>query len=250
MLAYKEWYRLFNEGKLNSIQSQFFDTKSSEALYNISNDPYEIKNLAEDVNHKKKLKEMRQELENHLNLTNDLSFLPEPYFVSNGLENVEDFSKNHKLLIKRLRNISNLVFHDYENVSKKIENALNDPNPWVRYWGLITCSNFGTEAIENLNTINNLFETDKENLVKIRAAEYLLLNDQKIDTEKIKNLLKSAKTETEANLMLNTLALIKTRNPNYKLDLSKDVFSKNWLPPIRNENALINRRMNYLTNNE
>ena len=161
---------------------------------------------------------MRDELENHLNLTNDLSFLPEPYFVANGLEDVEDFSKNHKKLIKRLRNISNLVFYDYNDVSKKIQNALNDPNPWVRYWGLIICSSFGIEAIENLNTINHLFEKDSENLVKIRAAEYLLLNGQKINNEKIKNLLKSAKTETEANLMLNTLALLKTKNPSYKLE--------------------------------
>ena len=219
-------------------------------MYNISNDPYEIQNLAEDVNHQNKLEEMRDELENHLNSTNDLSFLPEPYFVANGLVDVEDFSKNHKKLIKRLRNISNLVFYDYDDVSKKIQNALNDPNPWVRYWGLIICSSFGIEAIENLNTINHLFEKDSENLVKIRAAEYLLLNGQKINNEKIKNLLKSAKTETEANLMLNTLALLKTKNPSYKLEISKEVFPENWLPPIRNENALVNRRMNYLTNNE
>ena len=206
--------------------------------------------MAEDVNHQNKLEEMRDELENHLNSTNDLSFLPEPYFVANGLVDVEDFSKNHKKLIKRLSNISNLVFYDFDNVSKKIQIALNDPNPWVRYWGLIICSSFGIEAIENLNKINYLFEKDSENLVKIRAAEYLLLNGQKINNEKIKNLLKSAKTETEANLMLNTLALLKTKNPRYKLELSKDVFPENWLPPIRNENALVNRRTNYLTNNE
>ena len=68
---------------------------------------------------------------------------------------------------------------NYVNVSGKIKIALNDPNPWVRYWGLIVCSSFGIEAIENLNTIKNLFENDQENLVKIRAAEYLLLNGQK-----------------------------------------------------------------------
>ena len=73
---------------------------------------------------------------------------------------------------------------------------------------------------------------------------------KKINNEKIKNLLKSAKTETEANLMLNTFALLKTKNPKYELEISKKVFPDNWLPPIRNENALVNRRMNYLTNNE
>ena len=50
--------------------------------------------------------------------------------------------------------------------------------------------------------------------------------------------------------MLNTLANLKTKDSNYKLKLSKEVFPDDWFPPIRNENALVNRRMNYLTNNE
>ena len=29
-----------------------------------------------------------------------------------------------------------------------------------------------------------------------------------------------------------------------------DIFPENWIPPIREENALVNRRMNYLTENE
>ena len=50
--------------------------------------------------------------------------------------------------------------------------------------------------------------------------------------------------------MLNTLANLKTKDSNYKLKLGKEVFPDDWFPPIRNENALVNRRMNYLTNNE
>jgi len=98
-----------------------------------------------------------------------------------------------------------------------------------------------------LNNINSIFENDSENLVKIRAAEYLLLNNLKIDSSKINNLLKNANSESEANLMLNTLALIKTKNPNYKLELNKSVFPKKW---FERENALVNRRMNYLTDSE
>ena len=81
----------------------------------------------------------------------------------------------------------------------------------------------------------------------MRAAEYLMLNDYKIDSSKINALLKNAKSGSEANLMLNSLALIKTKNPNYKLELSKSVFPDNW---FKTENALVNRRMNFLTNNE
>ena len=66
----------------------------------------------------------------------------------------------------------------------------------------------------------------------------------------INSLLKRSDFEAEANLMLNTLANLKTKNSNFKLELGKEVYPNNWFPPIRNENALVNRRMNYLTENE
>ena len=47
--------------------------------------------------------------------------------------------------------------------------------------------------------------------------------------------------------MLNTLALIKTKDPNYILELNKSVFPEKW---IKTKNSLVNRRMDFLTNNE
>ncbi|MDG1052458.1 MAG: sulfatase [Flavobacteriaceae bacterium] len=247
MLAYKEWYKLFQEGKLNDIQSQFFKPRLPEALYDIENDPYETQNLAFSVEHQNKLLDLRNILSNHVMNQPDLSFFPEPYFLENGLENGLDFGQKNKELIKKLIQTANLSLEPYNKVKNEISEALDNKNPWVRYWGLITCSSFGTEASEHLEKINFLFKNDSENLVKIRAAEYLMLNDFNIDTGEINNLLKNAKSETEANLMLNSLALIKTKNPNYKLDFSKSFYPEKW---FETENKLVNRRLNYLTNNE
>ncbi|MDG2367830.1 MAG: sulfatase [Flavobacteriaceae bacterium] len=247
MLAYKEWYKLFQEGKLNDIQSQFFKPRLPEALYDIENDPYETQNLASSVEYQNKLLDLRNILSNHVMNQPDLSFFPEPYFLENGLENGLDFGQKNKELIKKLIQTANLSLEPYNKVKNEISEALDNKNPWVRYWGLITCSSFGTEASEHLEKINFLFKNDSENLVKIRAAEYLMLNDFNIDSGEINNLLKNAKSETEANLMLNSLALIKTKNPNYKLDFSKSFYPEKW---FETENKLVNRRLNYLTNNE
>jgi hypothetical protein len=76
------------------------------------------------------------------------------------------------------------------------------------------------------------------------------LNNFDISDSKINSLLKKSNLEAETNLMLNTLANIKSINPLYKLNLNKEVFPENWFPPLRSENALVNRRMNYLTENE
>ena len=250
MLAYKEWYKLFQDGKLNEVQSQFFKPRAPEALYNIDEDPHEIKNLAKDKNYIEILLDLRTKLNDHLVSINDLSFIPEPHLLENGLDDIVSYSEKNKDLISRLIKISDLSLNDYKQVSSKIQDALNDINPWVRYWGLIVSSSFGSKALENKKQINSIFENDPENLVRMRAAEFMLLNNLEISDSKINLLLKKSNFEAETNLMLNTLANIKTSNPNYKLNLNKRVFPENWLPPLREENALVNRRMNYLTESE
>ena len=250
MLAYKEWYKLFQDGKLNEVQGQFFKPRAPEALYNIDEDPHEIKNLAKDKNYIEILLDLRTKLNDHLVSINDLSFIPEPHLLENGLNDIVSYSKKNKDLISRLIKISDLSLNDYKQVSSKIQDALNDINPWVRYWGLIVSSSFGSKALENKEQINSIFENDPENLVRMRAAEFMLLNNLEISDSKINSLLKKSNSEAETNLMLNTLANIKTSNPNYKLNLNKRVFPENWLPPLREENALVNRRMNYLTDSE
>ena len=250
MLAYKEWYKLFQDGKLNEVQSQFFKPRAPEALYNIDEDPHEIKNLAKDKNYIEILLDLRRKLNDHLVSINDLSFIPEPHLLKNGLDDIVSYSEKNKDLISRLIKISDLSLNDYKQVSSKIQDALNDINPWVRYWGLIVSSSYGSKALENKEQINSIFENDPENLVRMRAAEFMLLNNLEISDSKINSLLKKSNIEAETNLMLNTLANIKTSNPNYKLNLNKRVFPENWFPPLREENALVNRRMNYLTESE
>ena len=54
---------------------------------------------------------------------------------------------------------------------------------------------------------------DKENIVRLRA-EYLFFNQVSFDIKIIEELLKNARSETEANLILNSVALIKyLKNP-------------------------------------
>ena len=103
MLAYKEWYKLFNEGKLNDIQSQFFKPRLPESLFDIEKDPYETNNLASLNEHKKTLLELREPLNSHVISQPDLSFLPEPYFLENGLENGVDFGQKNKELNENIK---------------------------------------------------------------------------------------------------------------------------------------------------
>ena len=248
MLAYKEWYNLFVEGKLNKYQAKFFLPKQPEELYDVKKDPHEINNLAKKTNFKNELIELRSQLKKQIISKNDLSFFPEPYFLKKGLENPIDFGKKNKELLISLIEVANLNIYPFQEVRKKIADALNDNNPWIKYWGLIACSSFGMKAEENIDKINAIFEDEnEENLVRIRALEFLLLNNLKYNVLIMEDLMKSPTNLMEAALMFNSLALFKTINPDFKIELPKSIFPKKW---YENQDNLMNRRINYLTNSE
>jgi arylsulfatase A-like enzyme len=245
MLAYKEWLSLYRDGKLNDIQSQFFQPKSPEALYNINLDPHEVNDLSKSEDHKEILLQMRGQLQQRISSMPDLSFYPEPYLLDNALENPTAFGQNNKAAIAELIAIADLNLAPFEQVKVKIKAALSDKNPWKRYWGLIVCSSFGTKAKGLVLLIQSILKNDKENLVRIRAAEYLMLNKISFDKKILKNLLENADSETEANLMLNTLSLIKEYDPNIKFNFSKEIFPAQWYDK---PNDLVNRRSELLIN--
>ena len=92
MLAYKEWLSLYRDGKLNDIQSQFFEPKRPEALYNIDQDPHEVNDLSKSEDYKEILLQMREKLRERTLEMPDLSFYPEPYLLDNALENPTAFA--------------------------------------------------------------------------------------------------------------------------------------------------------------
>ncbi len=74
------WHDMFHKGKLNEVQSQFWKTKPAEELYDLENDPHEIKNLANDPAHADALAEMRAAHAEWSSRVKDIGLLPEYEF--------------------------------------------------------------------------------------------------------------------------------------------------------------------------
>lgn len=69
---------LYAAGKLNAVQSLLMaETRPEEELYLLTDDPWEIRNLANDPRHLDKLREMRATLENWIIETDDQGRFPE-----------------------------------------------------------------------------------------------------------------------------------------------------------------------------
>ncbi len=79
--------------------------------------------------------------------------------------------------------------------------------------------------------------------MRTRAAEFLGLTGQKDPVAVIKEVLKQAKTQTEANLILNTVTLLQEKQPDLSFGLSREMFPAQW---TAKPNDLVNRRLEYL----
>ena len=243
MLGYKEWADLFAQGKLNKDQNQFFEPRTPEALYNLEDDPHELNNLANDPTLANTLLELRSILQKKVKSMPDLSFFPEPYFLDNGLDNPVRFGQKNQARIKALIDIADLSLQQFDEVKPKIKKALKSSDPWKKYWALIVCSSYGEEAMVFKKRIQKIIRKDNDRLVKMRAIEYLGLIGMPTDDDIIKNLVYSAKSNTEANLLLNSIALLKQTNPKFNIKIQRDKINPKW---IAKENDLVNRRIQYL----
>jgi arylsulfatase A-like enzyme len=242
MLAYQEWREMYRAGKLNAQQSQFFERRPAETLFDLEKDPHELNNLADHPDYADKLVEMRNLLQKQVKSMPDLSFIPEPVLLSSGRSNPVEFGQKNKQQLARLVDIADLSLKAFPEAKQQIGRALDSENPWERYWGLITCSSFGEQAAPFCEKAKAIAESDGELLVRTRAAEFLGLIGESDPRPVIMNALREVSDPVEANLILNSVVLLEDSNPGY--DFVLDEFADaEWLMGGKSQ---ADRRIKYL----
>ncbi len=242
MAAYREWRELFDAGKLNDVQAQFFEARPAEMLFDVEADPYETKNLANDPGHAKVLAELRGRLNNILTEMPDLGFYPESYLATHAADNPVAFGQQHQDEIAKLLEIANLEVLSFDEARPRLEEALASSDPWQRYWGVIACTSHGKSALSFGKQLESLATTDPENLVRVRAAEFLALHAGIDPTAVMKKAIADAETATEANLILNTVVLLQDGQPGYEFSFKRSDFKH-----LKGNRGELDRRVEYLT---
>ena len=171
-LAYREWRALFNQGKLNDAQNQFFQPKPAELLFDLSTDPHEVKNLASAPAHQARLVAMREQLTDRLKAMPDLSIYPENVLYDAAMSNPVKYGKEHSEQISELIETANLMLVPYVDAHPALTAALTSDDPYQRYWAATACAYFGEEASELAHTARPLLN-DEDPMVRVRAAEFL-----------------------------------------------------------------------------
>jgi len=92
------WKRMFDEGKLNAEQSVFWKSKAPEELYDLKDDPYQIRNLASEPDKEETLERLRGAVKSWMIDVRDLGLVPEgEVFERAGRDAPYTFGHNAKL---------------------------------------------------------------------------------------------------------------------------------------------------------
>ena len=237
MLAFKEWRELFHANKLDNVEARFFIPKPKEMLFDLSNDPYEIKNLASLDSNGPKLREMRRELNNVMASINDLSLFPESYLVANALENPIQFGEANAFKIKKLLSVANLPQRPFHKAKNQLYNNLKSKDAHFRYWAISACSEFGMDAIEFSALIKGLTK-DPDLLVRMKASEFLAITTGEDPKDVIQEILKESESPTLNLIVLNSVVFLRDHLGIQGWNISEKTV------PARNPE--VSRRLEYL----
>lgn len=169
----KEMRRLAKAGKLTGGQAYFMSSrKSLEELYDLTNDPYELNNLADDPQYADELNRLREAHFAWTRRTLDSGLIPEHMLRTFAQKTSEyQYVRSQAYQLERCIKTIRLIEQDQAAIPQLI-NALKDDYPPVRYWaatGLATLG--GKAAIAERSLITALDDAHPE--VALAAAEAL-----------------------------------------------------------------------------
>ena len=225
-MAFRQWKKLYKQGKLDSLQAAFFDVSMPEKLYNLAEDPYETRNLAKDPHYAGILTKMRELLSSKMVSEGDLGLIPEGMWISN-VSDLDSYKSEIKERFHEYYAAADLQCHDFKKVHKQLKSALQDKDPIIRWWAVSACCTMGKDASVLVKMIRQLLD-DENSMVKSLAATYVALFCNENPTDIYKECLRESETLAHTVMILNNAATVHEIYPDMNIALSDaDVIHQN-----------------------
>jgi len=205
----------FSKDLLDSLQSSYFEERPAEFLFDIENDLWETKNLAENPVYANKLSEMKKQLDAQLLNARDIMFLPEYEIglISEKETPYEFRLENKKYPFEQIYAAASLSGKRGVKIAKKQIQLLKSKNDIVRYWGMMGLRSQPEEVLNNFkNEINKAMDDAYPPVKTIAAA----ISFDRWKNEKAKyTLIETCKSENLdiSLLSINLLMYIDNKKP-------------------------------------
>lgn len=168
--------KLHAEGKLKKETEVYFQpSRAIEELYDLENDPWEMKNLANDPNYAGVLLEMRAKLWDNSVQTGDLGYIPEPLLEELGMSYG---NKCYVLTAGENKDLQEACHNMIGKCASKdipgMLEGLSHQRPEVRFWAAYGLGNVTGHDEVTLSALNRTLK-DESDAVQIAVARALCL---------------------------------------------------------------------------
>ena len=167
----RSWEAEYKAGRLNEVQSRFWQPKPAEELYDVEADPDNIHNLATDPKYAKELIRLRKANDQWLRQSKDVGFIPEAMLSSiASQEPVYDYAHQGEYNTARVIETATLASSRNPAHAAELIRRLTDTDPIIRYWAATGCTVLKPVAAKV--PLQKLLQ-DPEASVQVAAAEAL-----------------------------------------------------------------------------
>jgi arylsulfatase A-like enzyme len=163
------YQKAYNDGKLRGYHKALWEAPgTSEQLYDLSADPWEMNNLAANPAHAEKLVALRERLKATMKKVHDTGLVPEPLFQNlAGKSPLADHVQSEKFDIAKIADLAFIATEiDAKNIPR-LKAAIASPDLTERYWGAVGLRLLGEKAAAESATLLPLL---KDNSAGIRTT--------------------------------------------------------------------------------
>lgn len=209
------WYDLYRKAECNVAQSIFWNVpRSPEELYDLNNDPDEVRNLANRPEYKDRLEELRNVNHKHLLEIRDVSFLPEGeiHVRSEGSSPYDMGHDESKYPFERILHAAEVASNMKMEVVPELYKFLTDDDNAVRYWGVMGFLIRGEQVTQNGSEELKKCLDDSSPFVRIATAECLAKYGSKNDNKQSLTVLAELSPTDKNGIMISMAALTAVEN--------------------------------------
>jgi uncharacterized sulfatase len=216
-----QWRDMFEAGELNAAQSIFWQTpKAPEELYDLTADPDEINNLANDPAWHDQLVAMREAVEKQSSRIIDLGFIPEGMrFDLAGDQPFYDWARQPgNYNYAKVFAAADMASRTTQYSTEKMLPLVADPDPVVRYWGTLGILMRGEAAVAS--SIDELTKAldDPSVYVALAAARSLVSYGNPAQQRTVAEFLLERADWSRNNVFVAMMALEALNSVHAKLD--------------------------------
>ncbi len=175
------WEKAYKNGECNAVQSIFWEPKPIEELYDTENDPWEVNNLASDLNYKEVLERMRAANKEWMTKIYDTGYIPEADQINrtNGMP-MYDYMRSGKVNFNEIMEAAETATLGKAENLDKLKEYLKSDESAIRYWGATGLLILKDKAKPAIPDLKNALNDTSPNVVVVAAETLYKLGEREI----------------------------------------------------------------------